>query len=197
MGLRKYIKWKISNILFPAKTFIPTQLVPFSNLFESNSAWKGLEQVIPSILEMFNIQKESCIEFGVEHGFSTSIFAQFFKEVTGVDTFQGDIHAGFNDSLHIAQKNLSQFTNVTLIKTPYQEFTKNNYTTYNLCHIDIIHTYADTFKCGEWAVKHCSCVLFHDTESYVGVRKAVFDLAKKYNKTFYNYPSHNGLGILV
>lgn len=197
MGIRKYIFRKISNFLFRSEPFIPERLVTFNNLVQTNSAWIGLEKIIPSILEKFSINNGSCIEFGVENGYSTGIFAQLFEKVTGVDTFQGDVHAGIKDSLQTAQKNLMPFNNIKLIKNSYQEFIKSNDTKYDLCHVDIIHTYKDTFKCGEWAVQHCHCVIFHDTESFAMVRKAVYDLGKKYNKKFYNYPLHNGLGILI
>ena len=161
------------------------------------SAWIGLEKIIPTLIKQFGLKNKLCIEFGVEKGYSTAVFAQYFDQVIGVDTFQGDVHAGYLDSYSIAASNLSRFKNITLVKDNYQHYTTIDNNEYDLCHVDIIHTYEDTFACGEWAVHHAKCVIFHDTLSYGDVRKAVYDLAIKYNKKFYNYSYHHGLGILI
>ena len=39
--------------------------------------------------------------------------------------------------------------------------------------------------------------LFHDTESYATVRRAVTDIARLTGKSVYNFKESNGLGILV
>lgn len=182
---------------YPAIDFIPQSLTTPEYVVHGPSAWKGLEQIIPAIIKQFGLSNDNCIEFGVEKGYSTAIFAQYFKSVTGVDTFEGDRQAGFMDSYELARKNLMRFTNIHLIKDNYQHYTTTDDKKYDLCHVDIIHTYEDTFACGEWALKHAACVIFHDTESYGAVRKAVYDLGLKYNRKFYNYGYHHGLGILV
>lgn len=182
---------------YPARDFIPSELVQPTYEVSGLSAWRGLEKIIPAVIKQMELDTRRCIEFGVEKGYSTAIFAQYFDQVTGVDTFQGDRHAGYINTYEMAQSNLARFKNITLIQDNYQHYTTMDQSTYDLCHVDIIHTYADTFACGEWAVRHSKCVLFHDTESFGSVRKAVFDLAKKYNKQFYNYGFHHGLGILI
>ena len=68
---------------------------------------------------------------------------------------------------------------------------------YDFAHVDIIHTYEDTYECGLWAVEHSKCCIFHDTESFSEVRKAVRDIAKHTGKTVLNYPYSHGLGIIV
>ena len=65
-----------------------------------------------------------------------------------------------------------------------------------MIHIDIIHKYNETYGCGDWALQHAPCVLFHDT-LMPEVMSAVSDLAIKHGFTFYNYPSGGGLGILI
>jgi hypothetical protein len=182
---------------YPAAEFIPEQLIPPGYTVSGPSAWSGLEKIIAPLIAQFELKTANCIEFGVEKGYSTAVFAQLFDKVTGVDTFEGDRQAGYRDTLEVAKSNLQRLKNVTLIKDNYQHYITTDDSMYDLCHVDIIHTYKDTFACGEWAVKHAKCVIFHDTESYPAVRKAVFDLSVKYGKKFYNYPKHHGLGILI
>jgi hypothetical protein len=40
-------------------------------------------------------------------------------------------------------------------------------------------------------------VIFHDTESFTAVKKAVAEICRQTSKTFYNFPDNNGLGIIV
>ncbi len=68
----------------------PTKKEKPNNIIEVTSAWKGLEFIIKDILDRFNIGRKSCIEFGVEFGYSTVIFSNYFKRVIGIDTFQAD-----------------------------------------------------------------------------------------------------------
>ena len=167
------------------------------NYVDVSTAWKGLEQVIPDIIQQFNLETNSCLEFGVDNGYSAAIFSNYFKKVIGVDYFEGDMHAGFRDVYKLTCERLKAFNNITIIKSSYQDYIKKDTLHYDMVHVDIIHTYEDTFACGLWAVQHSNCTIFHDTESFIGVRKAVRDIAKKTGKTFYNYPHHFGLGIIV
>ena len=162
------------------------------------SAWKGLEIVIPAIIQKFNIRQNTALEFGVEYGYSTGALAQLFDKVTGVDTFLGDQHSLQRDSFYDYTKtNLEPFPNIQLHQMDYREWIAKDDQKYDLCHIDIVHTYEDTFTCGRWATDHASVVLFHDTESYSDVKRAVADIAHETGKIFYNYPFCYGLGILV
>ena len=63
--------------------------------------------------------------------------------------------------------------------------------------IDIVHTYNETFECGEWSINHSDIVVFHDTISFPDIKRVCEDLARLYNLEFYNYPHSHGLGILV
>ena len=168
-----------------------------NNYVDVSTAWKGLEQIIPDIIQQFNLKTNSCLEFGVDNGYSTVIFSNYFQEVIGVDYFEGDMHAGFRDVFKLTCERLKAFNNIAIIKSSYQDYIKKDTSHYDMVHVDIIHTYEDTFACGLWAVQHSNCTIFHDTESFIGVRKAVRDIAKKTGKTFYNYPHHFGLGIIV
>lgn len=162
-----------------------------------SSAWKGLEFIVEDIIKKSRIETKRCLEFGVELGFSTAAFANYFDAVIGIDTFDGDIHAGFKPGmLAMATHNLREFDNVTLVKSDYRDFIDGHNERYDLIHVDIIHTYEATYDCGLWAATHSSCTLFHDTESYPEVKKAVIDICKKTKKRFYNYPYCKGLGIV-
>jgi len=175
----------------------PTEKTPIDNLMvDMPSAWGDIPTILTGIINGFGIEKNLALEFGVEYGYSTSALAHFFKKVIGVDSFKGD---NFVRESHYEQtKNLlSKWSNVELIPKSYQEYTKDvDNSRYDLIHVDIIHTYQDTYDCGEWSINHSDVVLFHDTESHPEVYKACEDLANKYQLNFYNYPHSYGLGIL-
>jgi hypothetical protein len=66
-----------------------------------------------------------------------------------------------------------------------------------MIHVDIVHTFEDTYKVGKWAVQHAPVVIFHDTESFLDVKMAVAAVAEEADRAFYNYTPCHGLGILV
>jgi hypothetical protein len=140
----------------------------------------------------------SCLEFGVEFGYSTVAFSNYFKKVIGIDIFLGDIHTVHKgDHYEQTKASLSAFNNIELIKADYKDWIKTDTEVYDLIHIDIVHTYEDTYQCGLWSAQHSTCTLFHDTESFPEVKRAVSDIAKITGKKFYNYPKYYGLGIIV
>jgi predicted O-methyltransferase YrrM len=167
------------------------------------SAWDDIPTILKDIITRFNINPELALEFGVMYGYSTSALAFYFKKVIGIDTFRFDIYD--NDQTRPSEYEkvkeiLKVCPNITLIEAKYQDIIKNNkdYGKVDLIHIDMIHSYKDTYDPGEWAVRHSDCVIFHDTVSCSAeVVPALADLAKKYNLEFYNYKRSNGLGILV
>ncbi len=134
----------------------------------------------------------------MEFGYSTVVFSNYFESVTGVDIFQGDIHTSHKgDHYDQTKSSLHHFGNIELVKADYKDWINTDNTMYDLIHIDIVHTYEDTFRCGLWSAKHAKCVLFHDTESFPEVKAAVAAVAKETGKKFYNYPNNYGLGIIV
>ena len=198
MSIVKIIKKVISRNKYPMPIYKPLKKVIPQNILNITSAWKGLEIIIEDILERFSINRDRCIEFGVEYGYSSVVFSNFFKEIKGIDIFLGDEHSGFKEDHYSETKEtVSQFGNIELIQSDYRDWIKNDNTFYDLAHVDIVHSYAETYECGIWAVNHSKCCIFHDTESFPEVRKAVFDIAKKTGKNLYNYPYHSGLGIIV
>ena len=180
------------NAYEPIKKTVPERTIPVT------TAWKGLELIIEDILDQFDVDRESCIEFGVEFGFSSVVFSNYFKKVTGVDTFIGDehtVHKG--DHYDKTKHSLMEFENIELVQSDYKDWIKKDTNQYDFAHVDIVHNYKETYECGLWAVQHSKCCIFHDTESFPEVRRAVFDIAKNTGKTAYNYPYHYGLGIIA
>ena len=163
------------------------------------SAWGDIPTIIKDIIIRFNLKTNLCLEFGVENGYSTSVFSNYFKQVIGVDTFEGDIHT-IDKVEHYdrTKEELSIFENINLIKNDFVDFIKDdkNNIFYDLIHIDIVHTYNETYSCGEWSVNRAPITIFHDTESFEDVKKVCIDLSEKYNLEFFNYPDSHGLGIL-
>lgn len=198
MKLRKAAS-KIKNWLWYAEEeYIPKGYSVIPTITNSRSrAWSGLEAIIPDILDRFQITRQSALEFGVEYGYSLSCFSSLFEKVTGVDTFLGDPHSGEGRNFfQTTQANLKHLSNVRLVMSDYKDYICLEQGRWDLIHIDIVHTYEDTYACGRWALEHADIVLFHDTQSFKAVKAAVASLASEFNITFFNYPYSNGLGIL-
>lgn len=189
----------IDRIRYDEIDYIPGMLVEPPRLIESKSkAWVGLEKILLDVIGFANIRRHKALEFGVEFGYSTAAIANYFDEVTGVDTFAGDEHAGFHgDILKLTTQNLRDFGNIRLVRSDYRDFIASNDDRYDLIHVDIVHTYKDTLDCGMWSAEHSDCTLFHDTQSFPYVKKAVSEIARRTGKKFYNYRQCNGLGILI
>lgn len=198
MSLSTKMKQWAAQYKYPLKRYQPKSLQKPQKLLEVKSAWGGLELIIEDILIQHDIPRNSCIEFGVEFGFSSVVFSNYFKVVTGVDIFSGDEHTEHKgDHFEQTKNRLKTYENITLYKADYRDWIAKDQKTYDFAHVDIVHTYQDTFDCGLWAAKHAKCAVFHDTESFPEVRRAVFDIAKVLNKKAYNYHKHHGLGIII
>jgi hypothetical protein len=182
----------------PVLPFVPRRRQSPERVLPVYSAWRGIESILGDILERFEIGRETCLEFGVERGYSTAAFSCFFNAVTGVDTFEGDEHTRFiRDFYAETSASLANYSNIKLFKCDYRDWIARDQNHYNLIHVDIVHSYSDTFACGLWSARHADCVLFHDTVSYPTVKRAVLDIARLSGRRFYNFKESNGLGILV
>ena len=181
-----------------SKKYIPLTRENLNISIPQDSAWGNIPTILKDIITRFKIKQEKAIEFGVEYGYSTASISIYFNEVIGVDIFTGDEHAGYKGDIYeLTKTNLKSYSGIKLIKDSYQNYIKSDNNRYDFAHVDIIHTYEDTFKCGEWCVLHAELVIFHDTISFPEVYRACQDLANKYNLDFYNYEESFGLGILV
>jgi hypothetical protein len=176
----------------PRRREVPPRVLPVK------TAWKGIESILADLIRQFNVGRQRCLEFGVEFGYSTAALSCFFDEVTGVDLFTGDKHTvNRSDIFAETSARLSGFPNVHLVRSDYCDWIAHDQGDYDLIHVDIVHTYKDTFTCGLWSVRHAPCVLFHDTVSFPAVKRAVAAVARSTGRTFYNFEESNGLGILV
>ena len=163
------------------------------------SGWTGLEKIMPSLVRLFCRGHASALEFGVEYGYSTSVLAQLFNHVNGVDWFKGDEHSGHRESYYeTAKANLANRKNVTLNVSSYQEWiARGNHRYYDLVHVDVVHTYEATYTVGKFAASYSPVVIFHDTQYiWPEVKEAILRIAVETGKEFYNYEDCNGLGIL-
>lgn len=181
--------------------YVPSRFEDVANIRVAKcpSAWHGLETIVLDILNRFNIKRNFAIDFGVDHGYSTSVLSNYFTAVWGVDNFKGDDQTATKQQelFLLAQKNLAFFDNILLIQKDYKEFIQTKYYA-DLIHVDITHDFNSTYACGLWAAKHSSITIFHDTESFPNsVKPAVELIAKELGKECYNFPKYNGLGIIV
>ena len=199
----EYAYWEsvITNLTkpkIPIISYTPARRRESARTLPIPSAWKGIESILSDIIERFQIKTNRCLEFGVERGYSTAALSSHFKSILGVDTFLGDKHTRLNeDFFEETARNLSSFDNIRLVRSDYRDWIKQDTSYYDLIHVDIVHTYVDTFACGVWSAEHAKCVIFHDTESFPEVKKAVREICRKTGKNFYNFPESNGLGIIV
>ena len=184
--------------LIPIMPYTPNRWERPSRRLEIDSAWEGLESILADLIERFHLGRERCLEFGVEHGFSTVALSSFFDSVTGVDTFLGDEHTVHQGNIYEqTAAQLARYQNIELVRSDYQNFIRTHDAFYDLIHVDIVHTFEDTYACGLWSAQHSTCTIFHDTESFTQVKHAVLEIARTTGKTFYNYTESYGLGILV
>lgn len=176
----------------PRRRQLPPRVLPVA------TAWKGIESVLGDLIQTFSIGTRTCLEFGVEHGYSTAALSCFFDFVIGVDTFLGDQHTrDTRDTFAATSERLSCFDNIRLVRSDYRDWIANDDSSYDLIHVDIVHTYIDTFTCGLWSARHAQCVLFHDTESFSAVKRAVIDISRQTGRRFFNFRESNGLGIVI
>ena len=182
----------------PILPYVPGRRELPARVLSVNTAWKGIESVLGDLIARFDVGRRRCLEFGVEFGYSTAALSCFFDEVTGVDRFTGDKHTvNRGDVFAETSERLSVFRNIRLVRSDYRRWIAQDDTLYDLIHVDIVHTYVDTFTCGLWSARHAHCILFHDTVSFPAVRRAVSAIAHLTGKRFYNFEESNGLGILV
>jgi hypothetical protein len=182
----------------PIVPYVPRRREAPARVLAPATAWKGIESILGDIIQRFSLGTHTCLEFGVEYGYSTVALSAFFDSVIGVDTFCGDIHTeNKSDIFAQTSQRLSRFDNIRLVRSDYHDWIVKDDSFYDLIHVDIVHTYIDTFTCGLWSAQHATCVLFHDTLSFPAVQRAVIDIARKTRKQFFNFEESYGLGILV
>lgn len=180
--------------------YVPRYRLAPRQLLDVPSAWKGIESILPCLLDDFKVVRGMAVEFGTEYGYSLTALSNYFKGVIGVDTFTG---LGHDEEFYgEVQRSMGHIGNAVLIQGRWQDVYKTLvHGKIDLIHIDIDHSYVEDYELGEWAVQQCPFVIAHDTMSYgeipgsAGI-KACGDLAEKYGLHFYNFEESHGLGIL-
>jgi len=172
------------------------------------SAWEPMRPVIKDIIKRFKLGKRSALEFGVERGYSTTVLANYFSRVLGVDPFNWTFGDGADRGFDAVKKLIAEWQNILLIQALANEFTRCfPYDQFDLIHIDIgyeTHCYETTMPAAEWAVRHSKCVLLHDIFSFPEIDQVCKELAAIHDLDYYGYSEPIGaagvvcgLGILI
>ena len=161
------------------------------------SAWKGHHFFALWLVK--ELQPSTIVDLGVDRGFSTFIFgAQNIGRVYGIDWFKR--YGGIDDyipTMRFKRKMEQKFDirNVTIIQSLFSEIAKKWNKTIDILHIDGAHTYKDVsedYQTWRKFLNDNSVILFHDTNTYKGVKKFLseLDLPK------YNFTHSYGLGVV-
>lgn len=170
---------------------------------EVGSAWHGHGPFAVWLPEYLGAKL--IVDLGVDNGFSTFCFAIGTSEtVIGLDSFEGDPHAGFrntesyvHEKLIFLKENYKLPGNVEFIKGFFhdiaQAWTRGKV---DLLHIDGFHSYeAVSQDFADW-FPHCqeeAIVIFHDTLSFPDTVGKFFD-ELAYPK--FNFLHTHGLGVI-
>jgi hypothetical protein len=188
---------------------IASKLVNFNpNSLLAPNSWVGHLPFAYWIIK--KLRPATFVELGTHTGNSYFSFCQSIHEnktptrAFAVDTWTGDIHAGFYDesvfkSVEDANHKYKSFS--TLMRGTFGSAVENfNSKSIDLLHIDGLHTYEavkNDFETWLPKMSDTGVILFHDTNvrrDDFGVYKLWAELSKKY-KSFEFFHSH-GLGIL-
>lgn len=135
-----------------------------------SSAWWGHKGFALWLVDY--MKPKVTVDLGVDYGYSTFVFA--YKNpnpVYGVDSFEGDVHAGIRNTYDFAMdvKTKHNFNNLTFIKGYFDDVASTWDKKIDLLHIDGLHTYDAVKHDFETWTKFLSddgIILFHDTISF-------------------------------
>lgn len=145
------------------------------------------------------------VDLGVDYAYSTFSFAlPKIGHVYGIDSFEGDIHAGSRNASDsydfvIAKKEEYQLDNVTFIKGYFDDIAKTWDKEIDILHIDGLHTYDAVYNdFSVWGkfMKDDGIILMHDTKVFHGS----FGVHKFFDELEYpkiNFITSNGLGVVA
>lgn len=162
------------------------------------SAWKGHRTFANWLTKKLN--PSVTVDLGVDYGYSLFSLAESSPgTVYGIDSFEGDAHAGFHEDAYDVVKNVireNNISNIVLIKDYFENAAKYWNHKIDILHIDGLHTYEaaknDFQTWTPFLRDNNSVVIMHDTVSFEGVR-AVYEEANMY-KTMFLHSA--GLGVL-
>lgn len=180
------------------------------------SAWTGHTFFVNFLVSIIN--PKTFVELGIHYGFSYFNICRAMEIIKseysdskklkayGIDSFEGDIHAVFNEEgnsieKHVNQQNINFSYFSKIIKSKFDDAcVKFENKSIDLLHIDGQHLYKDVkndFKKWEDKLSDNSVVLFHDTQ----IKNRNFGVYKFWDEIKDNHPSINfehsaGLGVL-
>ena len=161
------------------------------------SAWIGHRHFSKWLVE--KMQPKIIVDLGVDYGHSTFYLAEIgIGEVYGIDSFEGDDHAGVKDTLEYVTttKEAYGFDNITFIKGYFDQVAKTWDKQIDILHIDGFHTYdAVKYDYETWKgfLKEDSVIMFHDTESFKDTVGRFFQELEMPYKLQFNHSA--GLGV--
>lgn len=167
-----------------------------------NSAWKGHFEFATWLTK--KIKPDVIVELGVDYAHSTFSFAGAkIGHIYGIDSFEGDVHAGIKNTFDIVtcfnEKLISEKlinNNITFIKGYFNEVVKTFDKQIDILHIDGLHTYAavkDDYESWVNKTHSNSIVLFHDVTSYP---ESVGKLFSEIQTPKFYFSHSAGLGVL-
>ena len=162
------------------------------------SAWKGHRGFANWLVQY--LQPKITVELGVDYGYSTFVLAENNPgKVYGIDTFEGDAHAGQRDLAQYQSvldfKNTNEFNNVHLIKDTFDNVNSTWTESIDILHIDGLHTGAAvTHDLINWSrFFHANTVvLMHDVSSF----EEVEDVYLRIPQPKLRFVHSGGLGVL-
>ena len=165
---------------------------------ELRSAWKGHRDFANWLVN--KLQPTTIVDLGVDYGFSLFCFAEpNIGRVYGIDSFEGDIHAGSHTDAYETVVNYiqeNQYTNIELIKGFFDDVVVNWNKNIDILHIDGLHTYEAALNdYQQWSkfVPDNGIILMHDTVAFPA------GVGRVYNEITLpklNFPHSAGLGVV-
>ena len=167
-----------------------------------SSAWLGHMKFAHWLSKLLN--PSVIVDLGVDHGHSTFSFASANKGIVyGIDSFNGDIQAGFKNTFDIVNALNDEFNNknylnnnIKFIKGYFDDVYDYFNETIDILHIDGLHTIeAVSNDYNKWITKTSenAIILFHDVVSYPdSVGKVFNDI--QYPKFYFTHSA--GLGVV-
>lgn len=134
------------------------------------SAWRGHKNFALWLIEF--LKPKVTVDLGVDRGYSSFVLAYNNPNtVYGIDSFEGDIHAGIKNTYDsvVDIKTRYNFENLILIKGYFDDIARTWDKKIDLLHIDGLHTYEavrNDYETWSKFLTDDAVILFHDTESY-------------------------------
>jgi len=161
------------------------------------SAWTGHRDFAIWLVE--RVHPEVTVDLGVDYGYSLFSFAMpEIGTVYGIDSFQGDAHAGERTDTYeyVTQfQREHEFANVKLVRGWFSDIAQIWRDPIDILHIDGLHTYeAVEQDWNNWSplVRDNGVILLHDVCSYP-------DVTEFFNKITWpkmHFTHSHGLGVV-